>query len=244
VTGQSSLQYDLTQVPGFSLRLQEILCVDRSNPAPSKCALGPLTQTSQEYYAAYQEIVAGLPFEEMDKAVNEIMSAYERNASVFTLGNGGSAALASHFACDLGKGTLIKHNTQKRFRVISLVDNVPLITAWANDQGFEHVFAQQLENLLVSGDLVFAISGSGNSANVLRALEAARRQGARTIGLAGFEGGKMKRLCDVCIIVPSDYMQIIEDFQLSATHAITSVIRRKISDAVVGQKMAATVMAD
>jgi D-sedoheptulose 7-phosphate isomerase len=188
--------------------------------------------------------VARLPFEEMDTAVNEIMSAYERNATVFTLGNGGSAALASHFACDLGKGTLIKHNTQKRFRVISLVDNVPLMTEWANDQGFEHVFAQQLENLLVSGDLVFAISGSGNSANVLRALEAARRHGARTIGLTGFEGGKMKRLCDVCMIVPSDYMQIIEDFQLSATHAITSVIRRKISDAVVGQKMAATVMAD
>jgi D-sedoheptulose 7-phosphate isomerase len=213
------------------------------NAAPSKSYSGSAC-TPQEYYAAHQNVVANLPYQAMDKAIAEILSAYERGASIFTFGNGGSAALASHFACDLGKGILPSHNGQKRFRVISLADNVPLMTAWANDHGYEHVFAKQLENLIVSGDLVFAISGSGNSSNVLRALEVARAHRARTIGLTGFEGGKMKSLCDVCVILPSDNMQIIEDFHLSVTHAISSVIWRRIVDGVTAKPMMATVMAD
>ena len=122
----------------------------------------------------------------------------------------------------------VRLKSQKRFRVISLTDSVPSITAWANDHGYEHVFAEQLENLVESEDVVFAISGSGNSPNVLRALEVAKDHGARTIGLTGFEGGKMKNLCDVCVILPSDNMEVIEDFHLSMTHAISSVIRRRI----------------
>ena len=215
----------------------------KMNAAPSKSYSGPAC-TPQEYYAAHQSVAANLPYQAMDKAITEILSAYERGASIFTFGNGGSAALASHFACDLGKGILPSHNGQKRFRVISLADNVPLMTAWANDHGYEHVFAKQLENLIGSGDLVFAISGSGNSSNVLRALEVARFHRARTIGLTGFEGGKMKSLCDVCVILPSDNMQIIEDFHLSVTHAISSVIWRRISDRVTANPMMAAVMAD
>ena len=215
----------------------------KMNPAPSKSYSGSAC-TPQEYYAAHQNVAANLPYQAMDRAISEILSAYERGASIFTFGNGGSAALASHFACDLGKGTLSSHNGQKRFRVISLADNIPLITAWANDHGYEHVFAKQLENLIESGDLVFAISGSGNSSNVLRALQVARTHRARTIGLTGFEGGKMKSLCDVCVILPSDNMQIIEDFHLSVTHAISSVVWRKIFDAVADKRMMATVMAD
>jgi D-sedoheptulose 7-phosphate isomerase len=180
----------------------------------------------------------------MDAAIEEILAAHERGAGIFTFGNGGSAALASHFACDLGKGTLLNHNGEKRFRVISLTDNIPLLTAWANDHGYDHVFAQQLENLVVSSDLVFAISGSGNSSNVLRALEVARRHDARTIGLTGYDGGKMKSLCDVCVILPSDDMQIIEDFHLSVTHAISSVIRGKVSGRFRLHRMTTTGMAD
>ena len=216
--------------------------MDKLNLARSQSCLGPSARTPQEYYAAHQRIVADLPYQEMDKAIKEILSAYERSASIFTLGNGGSAALASHFACDLGKGTLTNRNGQKRFRVISLVDNIPLMTAWANDHGYEHIFAQQLENLAASGDLVFAISGSGNSPNVLSALEVAKDRGARTIGLTGFKGGKMKHLCDVCVILPSDNLQVIEDFHLSVTHAISSVIRRKLSDRVSVRQTAAGVM--
>lgn len=215
----------------------------KMNPAPSKPYSGSAC-TPQEYYAAHQNVVANLPYQAMEKAIDEIWSAYERGASVFTFGNGGSAALASHFACDLAKGTLNSHNAQKRLRVISLADNIPLMTAWANDHGYEHIFAKQLENLIVSGDLVFAISGSGNSSNVLRALEVARAHRARTIGLSGFEGGKMKSLCDVCVILPSDNMQIIEDFHLSVTHAISSVVRRRMFDRLPAQRMTATVMAD
>lgn len=240
MTGQSSRETIRFYVGNSSsFGIEEMSCVDRPNRTPLKWSLRPSAQTPEQYYAAYQDVMAGLPFQEMDTAVREIMSAYERNACVFTFGNGGSAALASHFACDLGKGTLVKNGDQRRFRIISLADNISLMTAWANDQGYEHIFAEQLENLVAPGDVVFAISGSGNSPNVLRGLDTARRRGARTIGLTGFEGGKMKNLCDVCMIVPSDNMQIIEDFQLSATHAISAVIRGKMLDTAQVHRMAA-----
>lgn len=206
--------------------------MDKLDFAPLQSFLGDSHRTPQEYFAALEHVVPRLPYKQMDEAIGEIWAAYERGASIFTFGNGGSAALASHFACDLGKSTLIKDKGQKRFRVISLVDNIPLMTAWANDLGYEHVFAQQLENFVLSGDLVFAISGSGNSSNVLRALEVAKTHGARTIGLTGFDGGKMKNHCDVCMILPSDNMQIVEDFHLSVTHAMSSVIRRRMFDGI------------
>jgi D-sedoheptulose 7-phosphate isomerase len=218
--------------------------VDKPNSSPLHTGSGPNACTPQEYFSAYEEMVANLPYQQIDRAIGEIMSAYERGASIFTIGNGGSAALASHFACDLGKGTVVSENGEKRFRVIALTDNIPLMTAWANDHGYEQVFAQQLQNLVVPGDLAFAISGSGNSPNVLRGLEMARSRGARTVGLTGFEGGKMKNLCDVCVVLPSNNMQIIEDFHLSVTHAISSVIRRKMLDGLRVHRMAATGMAD
>jgi D-sedoheptulose 7-phosphate isomerase len=188
-------------------------------------------------------VVAYLPYEVVDEAISEIMRAYESGKNIFTFGNGGSAALASHFACDLGKGTVISENGQKRFRVMALTDNVALMTAWANDSCYERIFAAQLQNFVVPGDVAFAISGSGNSPNVLHGLEVARSHGARTIGLTGFEGGKMKNLCDVCVILPSDNMQIIEDFHLSVTHAIFSVIRQRISSGQV-QSVGATAASD
>jgi phosphoheptose isomerase len=218
--------------------------VDKPNSSPLHTGSWPNACTPQEYFSAYEEMVANLPYQQIDRAIGEIMSAYERGASIFTIGNGGSAALASHFACDLGKGTVVSENGEKRFRVIALTDNIPLMTAWANDHGYEQVFAQQLQNLVVPGDLAFAISGSGNSPNVLRGLEMARSRGARTVGLTGFEGGKMKNLCDVCVVLPSNNMQIIEDFHLSVTHAISSVIRRKMLDGLRVHRMAATGMAD
>jgi len=218
--------------------------VDKSNSAALHTCSGPSARTPQEYFSAYEEMVANLPYQQIDRAIGEIMGAYERGANIFTLGNGGSAALASHFACDLAKGTVVSENGEKRFRVIALTDNIPLMTAWANDHGYEQVFAQQLQNLVVAGDLALAISGSGNSPNVLRGLEMARSRGARTVGLTGFEGGQMKSLCDVCVVLPSNNMQIIEDFHLSVTHAISSVIRQTMLDGLRVHRMAATGMAD
>jgi D-sedoheptulose 7-phosphate isomerase len=167
-----------------------------------------------------------LPFGTIDQITELLFRAYDAGRMVFLFGNGGSAALASHFACDLGKG--IANGTGKRFRVLALTDNVPLMTAWANDAKYQDIFAEQLANFVQRGDIALAISGSGNSPNVLRALELARQAGAITVGLAGFQGGKMKELCDRCMIVPSDNMQIIEDLHVCVAHALFTALRRKI----------------
>jgi len=169
-----------------------------------------------------------LPYNAIEQATHELLRGYEKEKRIFVFGNGGSAALASHFACDLGKGTIPHGTRTKRFRVLALTDNLPLITAWANDKSYDCVFAEQLRNFVAPGDITFAISGSGNSVNILRALELARDAGAFNIGLTGFRGGQMKRLCDVCIIIPSDNMQIVEDLHLSVAHAIFSVICQRL----------------
>jgi D-sedoheptulose 7-phosphate isomerase len=127
---------------------------------------------------------------------------------------------------------LIGLNGSKRFRAIALTDNLPLITAWANDTSYDDVFAEQLRSLAIVGDVALAISGSGNSGNVLRALEVARSSGCTTMGITGYSGGKMKALCDYCVVVPSDNMQIIEDFHLSVCHALFTSICRCISESV------------
>jgi D-sedoheptulose 7-phosphate isomerase len=210
---------------------------------PTRACSSFIVRNSFDYFEAYQRVVTNLPHSEVDRVIDELMYAYEKNSNIFLFGNGGSAALASHFACDLGKGTVVRENGHKRFRVMALTDNVPLMTAWANDTCYDEVFAQQLRNFIAPGDVAFAISASGNSPNILRALEIARSYEARTIGLTGFEGGKMKGLCDICTIIPSSNMQIIEDFQLSVTHAIFTVIREKICNAHT-QTYAATGSAD
>lgn len=190
-----------------------------------------MTQLSrpQNYFKKLQQVIAELSLPTIEQAAAELLGAYEQNRAIFLFGNGGSAALASHFACDLGKGTIIEGNSQRRFRVLALADNVPLITAWANDSGYENVFAEQLKNFVQTGDIAFAISGSGNSPNVLRALEVGRDAGAINIGLTGFQGGAMKELCNPCIVIPSDNMQIIEDLHLSVAHAIFSTVRHKLA---------------
>jgi D-sedoheptulose 7-phosphate isomerase len=149
-------------------------------------------------------------------------------------GNGGSASLASHFACDLGKGTALC-NSAKRFRALALTDNIPTITAWANDSGYEDIFAEQLKNFVRPRDIAFAISGSGNSKNVLNALNLSREAGAVNIGITGFDGGEMKFLCDVCVIVPSYNMQVIEDLHLSMAHSIF----QRVSNGMMPRAMAA-----
>jgi D-sedoheptulose 7-phosphate isomerase len=191
-------------------------------------AQSPSIESSQEYFHLYQQVVSCLPHAIIQKVADELLRVHTEGRTVFLFGNGGSAALASHFACDLAKGTLIEGYAQHGLRAVALTDNVALITAWANDRSYQDVFAEQIKNLILPGDVAFAISGSGNSPNVLRALEAARALGARTIGLTGFRGGKMKALCDHCIVVPSDSMQIIEDLHLGVAHALFLVIRNVI----------------
>jgi D-sedoheptulose 7-phosphate isomerase len=186
---------------------------------------------SQSYFQNYARVVAELPYADIEGVADELHRAYRDGRNVFIFGNGGSAALASHFACDLGKGTVMPGKLPKRFRVVSLTDNAALITAWANDTSYEQVFAEQLRNLVQRGDIAFGISGSGCSPNVLLALQAATESGAINIGLTGFKGGKMKALCDRCIVIPSDNMQIIEDLQLGIAHALFTIVRHRIANA-------------
>jgi D-sedoheptulose 7-phosphate isomerase len=191
----------------------------------------PVIADSQSYFENYNRVLAELPYGKIEQVADVLHRAYQQERRVFLFGNGGSAALASHFACDLGKGTALPGNHHKRFRVLSLTDNIPVITAWANDVSYEQVFAEQLRNFLQPGDIAFGISGSGCSPNVLLALQVARESNAFNVGLTGFNGGKMPGLCDLCIIIPSHNMQIIEDFQLSITHALFTMIRHRIYEA-------------
>jgi D-sedoheptulose 7-phosphate isomerase len=148
------------------------------------------------------------------------------NKQVIIMGNGGSAATASHFACDLGKGTLMPN--LPRFRVIALTDNMPLFSALANDYGYDYVFSEQLQSLIQPGDVVIGISGSGNSPNVLNAIKSARQAKAITIGLIGFDGGLVKDLVDVYIHVPSNHMEQVEDVHLILEHLICTCVRQII----------------
>jgi D-sedoheptulose 7-phosphate isomerase len=184
----------------------------------------------RSYFAKSNAVVGNLPFAAIERVADLLCQAYEEGRSVFLFGNGGSAALASHFACDLAKGTTTSEKNAKRLRALAITDNLALITAWANDTSYEQVFAEQLRNFVRPGDVAFGISGSGRSVNVLVALQAAREYGAVTVGLAGYQGGKMPEVCDICVVIPSDNMQIIEDLHLAVTHALFTVVRDRIQN--------------
>ena len=216
-------------------------------PVAVDIAMQPQPNTSildtHSYFAGYAKVVSNLPYPEIERVVDVLHETYMQGRRVFLFGNGGSAALASHFACDLAKGTIASSAPDKRFRVLSLTDNIPLITAWANDICYEQVFAEQLRNFIEPGDVAFGISGSGCSTNVLLGLQVARKAQAITVGLTGFKGGKMSQLCNFCIVIPSDNMQIIEDLQLGISHSVFTVIRHRISREVPVQASCETMAA-
>jgi D-sedoheptulose 7-phosphate isomerase len=144
------------------------------------------------------------------------------------MGNGGSAATASHMANDLNKLAIVPE--QPRFRAISLSDNVPCMTAWANDSAYEDIFAEQLSNFLDPGDVVIAISASGNSPNVIKAIRLAREMGAITIGFTGKDGGQLKPLVDICLCIPSDHLGVQEDGHIILDHVIANALRLQTKD--------------
>jgi D-sedoheptulose 7-phosphate isomerase len=180
------------------------------------------------YLEELSATIQNLPVDDINRLACLFLEAYQRGRTIYLFGNGGSASLASHMSCDLGKGTAPASG--KRLRAVALTDNLALITAWANDTRYEKIFAEQLENLLEPGDVAFAISASGNSPNIIAALQFARQAGVVTAGISGFEGGKMKSLCDVCVVVPSGSMQIIEDLHLSIAHLVFHALRHKICE--------------
>jgi len=180
-------------------------------------------QRAREYFQSARSTLDGLKVETLDEIYRAIRDAYLQDRQVFTMGNGGSAALASHFAVDLGKGTVAEG--RRRFRVLSLVDNTPVMTAYANDFSYPDVFSEQIRTLARAGDLVFGISGSGNSPNVLNGLKAAREAEARTVVLTGYQGGKAAALADIAVVIPSNDMQHIEDCHLMLAHLFMQAMR-------------------
>jgi D-sedoheptulose 7-phosphate isomerase len=175
------------------------------------------------YLSDMQTTLTNLPIDTIEQVVHLLREARTQKKRVFLFGNGGSAATASHLACDLGKGT--NAFGKPRLRVVALTDNVPLISAWANDSSYEDIFAQQLQDQVEPGDIVIGISGSGKSPNVLNGIKVARSAGAVTVGLTGFDGGDLKNLVDFCIIVPDHSIDQVEDVHLMLGHVITSCLR-------------------
>ena len=162
---------------------------------------------------------------EVFSAIHILSKARDQKKRIFIMGNGGSSSNASHFVNGLSQGANTKGKS--RFRAISLTDNTPNLSAYANDIGYENVFAEQLKNLLDPGDIVIGISGSGNSNNVLNAIDYANKNNAITIGMCGFDGGKLKGMCKYPIHVKSDCMEIVEDVHLSLTHLISSYLKNE-----------------
>ena len=183
-----------------------------------------------DYLTGFKRCLDLLPLHQIAQAAERILEAYRRDRLVLIMGNGGSAATASHLACDLGK-TILGQNIsplRRRFRVMALTDNVPLITAWANDVDYEMIFAQQLQTWAQPGDLAIVISGSGNSPNVCQAAKTARDLGVYTIGLLGFDGGHLRELVDMPIVIPSEHYGYIEDVHTILGHMITAYIRETL----------------
>ncbi len=196
--------------------------------------MGHIDGGSQEFIDAYlvglHATLNRLRHDDVQAFVQSLHDAYEQGNQVFVIGNGGSAATASHMACDLCKTVLGKeYDREKRFRVIALTDNVPLLTAWGNDVGYETIFAEQLRNFAQAGDLLVVITGSGNSPNIVAAVNAARLLGLRTVGLLGFNGGDVRQVLDRAIIVESDNYGYIEDAHMILTHLVTAYFKQTLN---------------
>ena len=177
------------------------------------------------YFEELKETLEEISLKKVEKVLEIIYEAYREGKQVFIMGNGGSAATASHFACDLSKGTIVEGKS--RFKVISLNDNMPLITALSNDFGYERVFIEHLMNLISEKDVVIGITASGNSENILQAVDYARGKRAITVGFIGFGGGKLKEMVDEHITVSSMSYEQVENIHLILSHAIAKYFRER-----------------
>jgi D-sedoheptulose 7-phosphate isomerase len=186
-----------------------------------------------EYLTRVKAELDRLDAEEIRRFSDAIFESYTAGRFVFLCGNGGSGSSASHMCEDLGKGTIRRedytNDAKRRLKVLSLTDNTPYILAWANDEGYDRVFVEQLKNVASPGDLLVAISGSGNSPNVLRAVEWANAHGLRTFGLTGFNGGKLRDVAQQGLHVPIDDMGIVESIHLTVFHWVLDNLYTRIS---------------
>ena len=179
------------------------------------------------YISELQETMNRLSVESIARVVGILQEARVSGRQVFIMGNGGSASTATHFVCDLAKNT--RRDELPHFRVIGLTDNMAMFSAYANDEGYEHVFEAQLANLIDSRDIVIGISASGNSGNVLNAMTLAKQHGAVTIGFTGFDGGRLSELVEVNIHVDSHVIEHVEDIHLMLEHMIVKTLKDNLT---------------
>lgn len=180
---------------------------------------------AKNYLGDLKELINTIDINEITEFIKEIENAYKNGKTIFIMGNGGSAATASHFVCDINKGVSLK--LQKKFKVLCLNDNIPIMLAYSNDISYDSVFIEQLKNFIMNDDLVIGISGSGNSKNVLNAIEYSNKVGARTFGIIGCDGGKLKDIAQKSLIVRSFDMQKIEDCHMILTHVTMQYFSKK-----------------
>lgn len=189
----------------------------------------------RKYLVELQQTLELLPLDQIHQAIDELHQARLHHRQVFIMGNGGSASTASHFVCDLGKNT--RKEGLPPFRVFGLSDNMALFSAYANDEGYENVFVQQLASYVQPHDIVIGISTSGNSRNVLNAITLAKARKAKTIGFTGFDGGLLGSMVDLNIHTPSNTIEQVEDIHLIIEHLICSVLRQRLHYATNGYEI-------
>ena len=191
----------------------------------------------KSYLSEMKGIIEDIPVGDIDRAIELLFEAWRKGGQVFICGNGGSASTATHFACDLSKTTIV--GGKRRFKAYCLNDNIPLMSALINDEGFDNLFYEQLKERFQSGDILICISvhgGAGKdraglwSQNLLKAMKYAQEMGGKTIGLSGFDGGPMKEIADACIVVPASSTPQVESFHLALEHLICSCLKEKIAE--------------
>jgi len=186
---------------------------------------------AKKYLGDLKELINTIDMNEMTEFIKELENAYKNGKTIFIMGNGGSAATASHFACDINKG--VSSKLQKKFKVLCLNDNIPIMSAYANDISYDSIFIEQLKNFIMNDDLVIGISGSGNSKNILNAINYANKVGGRTFGIIGCDGGKLKSIAQKSLIVRSFDMQKIEDCHMILTHLTMQYFCKKYTKEMV-----------
>jgi len=181
---------------------------------------------TQNYLNRVRELLSHLPMGEIESVVDTLYTTYAAGRQVFVMGNGGSAAAASHFVCDLAKGAIVEG--KPRVKALCLTDNVPLLTAWANDTNYTNTFGEMLKNYCMPDDLLVGCTASGMSPNIINAMAVAREFGVHTIALVGYSGGTVKDIVDQAIVIPSDSITQIEDVQMLLFHLFASALRVRI----------------
>ena len=176
----------------------------------------------RKYLSEMKIIIDDISQGDIENVLEILLDAWKQGKCIFTCGNGGSASTASHFACDINKGCCF--DLEKKFRMICLNDSLPTLLALSNDASFDLVFVEQMKNFFNKGDIVIGISGSGNSQNVLNAIDYAKKNGGITIGLSGFSGGKLSQMVDIPFVASIDDMQKVEDIHMIVVHMIMQAV--------------------